>query len=654
MNIKKIAGSLLIAVTAFTANAQKYQDFEFNEKVEFSKDSLSHIEEEAIIKRTQSFEYIVTAQEEYQYEYNYSARWLGSDKAIEENNKIYLSAPDDGSVVFQKARVISPEGKVTELNSDDILEGVYEEDGDEVKYYYFAVEGLEKGSIIEECSYKKYGSNYYGTKVYFQGSEARFNQTFELICPPHLWFEFKSLNGAPEIEKDTTLEDENRWFLTIDTVEKIKSQPYLYTQVVKQALLYKLNRNSAQNRGDITSYSRAADFVYQSTHQELGKKTAKAIDKLYKGLDIDGLDTEGKIRAIEEYIKSNYQVINASVPSLEDLDFILENKAMSPKGSVKFHIQFFERAGIENHIVLTTDRSEIRFDEEFEAYLFLLKYLFYFPELETYIAPSEQYSRWEYIPDTWAHNYGLFIKSMNVGGVSAVLGEIKFIEALPYTKSTDKMYIDVDFSEDIQYPTVDLRKEMFGYTAIYLQPYVFRFDEQALTNFKSSMSQMVSEDLDGIEVNLENIEENDFSRKPYIFSFTTNEHNFVEKAGDDYLFKLGELIGPQSEMYQEEERVYDIEADHTRHYYREITFNVPEGYQIKNLDDVKMDHQYEMDGETRILFTSKVIEENGKYKVVSEEYYGQVVWPSEKYEQYREVINAAADFNKIVLVLEKK
>ena len=108
-------------------------------------------------------------------------------------------------------------------------------------------------------------------------------------------------------------------------------------------------------------------------------------------------------------------------------------------------------------------------------------------------------------------------------------------------------------------------------------------------------------------------------------------------------------------MYQEEEeRVYDIEADHTRHYYREITFNVPEGYQIKNLDDAKMDHQYEMDGETRILFTSKVIEENGKYKVVSEEYYGQVVWPSEKYEQYREVINAAADFNKIVLVLEKK
>ena len=62
----------------------------------------------------------------------------------------------------------------------DTVKALHFEDGDEVKYYYFAVEGLEKGSIIEECSYKKYGSNYYGTKVYFQGSEARFNQTFSI------------------------------------------------------------------------------------------------------------------------------------------------------------------------------------------------------------------------------------------------------------------------------------------------------------------------------------------------------------------------------------------------------------------------------------------------------------------------------------------
>jgi hypothetical protein len=54
-------------------------------------------------------------------------------------------------------------------------------------------------------------------------------------------------------------------------------------------------------------------------------------------------------------------------------------------------------------------------------------------------------------------------------------------------------------------------------------------------------------------------------------------------------------------------------------------------------------------------FVSKV-ENKGKntYVVVVDEFYHQIAYPKSLYEEYRKVINAAADFNKIVLLIEKQ
>jgi hypothetical protein len=40
--------------------------------------------------------------------------------------------------------------------------------------------------------------------------------------------------------------------------------------------------------------------------------------------------------------------------------------------------------------------------------------------------------------------------------------------------------------------------------------------------------------------------------------------------------------------------------------------------------------------------------------VTIREYYKEIVAPVARYEDFRKVINAAADFNKVILVLEKK
>jgi hypothetical protein len=53
-------------------------------------------------------------------------------------------------------------------------------------------------------------------------------------------------------------------------------------------------------------------------------------------------------------------------------------------------------------------------------------------------------------------------------------------------------------------------------------------------------------------------------------------------------------------------------------------------------------------------FVSNYTLEGQTLTVTINEYYKQLYAPLERYEDYRKVVNAAADFNKVTLVLEKK
>ncbi len=650
----------IIGLTMFTVmllgtnlTAQEYKFFTFSEKAEFVLTEEQKASEEAVLKRTYSTQYVIEENDEGQYIFNYTARWINSDKAIKGNNKVYLSGGKSTEYLYQKARVIKPNGEIVELRKSDIKEGIYEEN--EQKYYYFALEGLEKGSIVETANYRKQKSGYYGSLVYLQEDVERYNQEYELICPNFLKFAFKSINGAPDVVFDTTSEEFNRWSIKLDSVEAVKNQPTMFTDVVKQAILSKVDRNTAKNIGDLTSYGSASRNVFASLNPELSKGEKKQFSKIYKELElIDLKDGKSKIKAIENYLKSSIQIVQSSHPNLADIDFIFENKAANSTGMTKVHLALLNLAEVKTEIVITTDRTDLRFDPDFEAYLFLDKYLLYFPNEEIYLAPSEKYLRTPIVPSEWMHNYGLFIKQVGVGDVKIPIGKVKFIDALPYDMTKDEMRINVNFTDDILNSEVKMEKKSTGYSAEIFQPYYHLMDEEEVSNAKKSMVEMINEEMEAEEVEVENTDVNDFASKPFIYRFIAKEHTFVEKAGNDYLFKLGLMIGPQMEMYQEDERKYDVESRNARYYGREITFNIPEDYEIKNLDDLKMDFRFGEEGNENLYFTSEYKIEGNKVTVTNKEYYTQIVYSKSDFEDYQKVINAAADFNKIVLVLQKK
>jgi len=108
------------------------------------------------------------------------------------------------------------------------------------------------------------------------------------------------------------------------------------------------------------------------------------------------------------------------------------------------------------------------------------------------------------------------------------------------------------------------------------------------------------------------------------------------------------------QMYQEKERVLPLEQEFHRSYFRTINIKIPEGYKITNLEDINIDNSYSKEGEELFSFKSFYEIQGDVLKITADEHYRENIIPVTLYEAYRTVINSAADFNKIVLLLERK
>ena len=87
-------------------------------------------------------------------------------------------------------------------------------------------------------------------------------------------------------------------------------------------------------------------------------------------------------------------------------------------------------------------------------------------------------------------------------------------------------------------------------------------------------------------------------------------------------------------------------------YKRVLNIKIPAGYKITNLEDLNMNVSSQKDGDTTMAFTSEYTLKDDVLTVTCNEYYNEINVPLDRYEEFRKVINAAADFNKITLIFE--
>ncbi len=610
---------------------------------------------------------IITLNEDYSMEFKYESEvaksytllhkrvQLITDKGVNGYNAVYIPVNDGDSLLSYDARVITPAGKVISLGENALKEG-YDERSKRA-YKYFAFEGVEKGSDIEYFYYIKRNARrtLMGRVVNFQKSSLIKESTFEVITPDNIELGFKSYNDLGSVIRDTTLEEKNRWYLNKSNIAKFKPQSNAYDQPNQQYLIFKLEANTITGVTSAISYESVSTILFTNAFADASKDVTKKLKKILKELPVKGKTDEEIIRIVEHYVKSTFSFMDVANPQLENLESVLENKSLNEDGAVKLIGSLLSILEINCQLVLTNDRSEVPFDETFESYIFLSHRLFYFSKLGLYMEPFSPLSRLGYIDPMYMNTYALFITAKVEKKSLLITQKIGFIEPLKADRTTSDIYVDVTFDDAFENPNYHFQHKQTGYYAnTYQCGYDFIKEEEKLKVWSELAIRFLDEE--GVIKNLEikNKGCEHFGVKPYIAEADFKSDKFLDFAGNKYLFKIGDLIGPQMELYQEEERVLPVQSDYNRKYHREINFNIPEGYKVANLEDIKIEKTHKNDEGTVDMTFQSLYEVKGNMVTVKiDEYYHTMDYTKEEFANYQKVINAAADFNKVVLIIQQ-
>ncbi len=656
-NMKNLLITLCLLASVLHLTAQDASLLKYNWEKTPVLHTLSETDQkipELVLKDKMSIEFAYNDKGELEaYKLHHVIIRVNSDDAINNNNKIYLPYYNTSEMVKQKVRVINSKGKVINLDDDDIKDSTDEETESVLRY--FALEGVDLGSEIEYYFIQHIYPRYTGSQITLQSTAPKRDVEFSLITPPNLIMAVKSYNDLPDMAYDSTNEDQNVLNLKLDSVPGLKNEDFSNRDAHLKFLVYKLDANTANNKRDLIRYGTRAEDIYAAIYTEPEGSVSKKLKSMIKEMNLSAItDEEQKVRAVEHFIKSQYQIYDFYAEQLEDLSKILEDKAANEFGMTELFTQLFTMLDIKHQVVLTCSRYDTKFDPDFESYNYLDTYLLYFPNSGKHITPGDKYARLGYLAPAFTNNYGMYIKPVEVGDFKSGVAQVKFIDALPYDASRDDLYVDVDLSDDISDPVYKVHREQTGYYSQVLQMIYKDVDADVQKDLREQQLTFISEDAEIVEVTVKHASAEEFGTEPLLTDGKFTTPQFVEKAGTKYLFNIGLLIGPQAEMYQEEERKLEVENDFNRWYHRELSFVMPDGYTCTNLSDLNMDVFQEKGGERTMTFTSTYTQTGNTVKVVIDEYYKQIIWPLAEFEAYRKVINASADFNKISLVLEPK
>ncbi len=578
--------------------------------------------------------------------------WLNSDEIIEDFNKVYLPYASNSELLVNKARVITKEGKIIELDESKILTAKDEET--QRIYKYFAFEGIEKGSFIEYYYVVKRIPHYQGKKIILQEKFNKKNVEFDLFSPTNLVFEFKSYNGLKTVKLDTLVKDKLNWKLRLDSLQKSEDEEKAPNNALKQYLIYKLDRNTATNVYGISSYAKISANIYNHLYPPLSKKEETSIKTLVKDAGLDnGKDDISKIRKLENYVKEKFYIAEIASEQLEDIQTVISRKTGNDVGLIRIYIAALRSVGITAEVVVTSDRYETLFDNQFEAGNFLTNYLLYFPSVKMFTVVEKLEARLGFPPPELTDNYGLFIKEVSLGDFKSGVGKIRYIDPPGVDASTDVMVLDVSLDkDDLTKCHLKLDRSYRGYYAQYIQPFLHLANQETLDEVYDRIIKSISENMTIKDKKAYHAKAEYFGIEPFRIVAELESDAFVDQAGKKYLFKLGELIGPQIEMYQEKQRKLPLESDFKRKYERTIRFEIPKGFKILHFDKLNIHHFGEKNGKKLFEFHSYYTLDNTILTVYANEWYDENKISLDIFEDYRKVINCAADFNKIVLVLE--
>ena len=564
-----------------------------------------------------------------------------NDKGVSKHSNIIIPMNEVTNLKDIKVRIIDENGQLSEFDNNTINElGDFESS---VNFKNFHLAGLNDNSTIEVLYTLEKQYNIHGNKILQKSYSIKKSEFLLIPGPTQGIIKTYSVNSKV---KDTIINTYPAKIIKVVDIPAIIDEEYATAIANRQRLSFQCplpddNMNQEDYWENIVSNISPIMFP-KNIHPKIFEISSELIQK-------NEINEYNIANNIDDYIKNNFTISENDNVSLNNINYILENKTSNDFSIIQVYTQLLTAAGINYEIVITSNRYYNRFDPEFFDPNMLREFLIYFPEEKKYIAPNRLEYRIGEAPFDLLGNYGIYIDR---------LLNFYFSEIIQSDQSYSriKRNIKVEFERKLKKIVIDEYQEYSGHWATNNRSLLNFSDEEGLAGLKDYLT------ASGIEnkkvINYEIINAELFQKNyntPFIVNSKISTESLTTKIKNGYQVKIGNVIGMQSQLYEDIDRFHPIEVTYPNQYDYRIVVKIPKGYSIEGLEGLVFNKSYISLMGNKICKFESNYEINETELVISiQEYYKTLRYQKNRYNEFRDVINSAADFYNTSIKFIKK
>ena len=560
------------------------------------------------------------------------------------DNEIIISKINVSEIVDVRAKIINQD-TIISYGFDEMKKMINSDDSDE-NYNNYKLPNLDEGDIVEIMYTVKKDFNFNGNKI--------IEESYPILLSKFILIEnnFKSnikiYNSNNSFVSDIIFDGKKSKQIIFNNLNATANEQYS-TPIANKI---KISYQCYENRDDVSQIEywgnlvqNVSELFFPKTVNEKAKEILREIKHGHVKIPWNELKIAN---AIDEYIKNNFVISDEDDPKLNDIEYILNNKISNDFSIIQVYSSLFKEADIEYEVAISCNRYFLKFDPELFDPNQLREFLIFLPNQEKYISPNRVEYRVSEAPEDLLGNYGIFIdKDLDYYFSEITLFDQDF--------SQIKKNIEVNISRNLNKTKINESRLFSGYWAITNRNYIY-LSENEKTDFLVDF--FTINGLDNKKVSNYNIKNFDISHNsintPLEITSTISTSDLIEeKEGLTYL-KIGKVIGLQSNLFDEKERINPIEINFPNSYDYNIKVNIPRGYKIVDFSELNKSKEYiSVDGNSTAKFLSKATVNGNVLNINIKEYYKELRYNKKRYQEFREVINAAAKFYESSVQIEK-
>lgn len=567
-------------------------------------------------------------------------------KGVDYHKTLYIPMYNSLSLIDLKVRTTDSLGNVRNLERSDLIE--QENDELSTNFKVYQLNNLEINSSLEYIYTTKEKNEIHGSQIL---QEEYFNNKTEFILIAGKFKSKVKAYNTNEVFDTKLINGVKAKNFIIYNMNSISTEEYSTVQANRVNVIYQCysaDKKNSQNEfwTNITNSIHPIAFPSKYTKELITLNDLILPKKA-------NYSTFQKLNIIDNYLKKTFIIEENGKSELSNLDYILKNKKASNIGIIQLYSSLFTYNDINYELLITSNRYFNKFDPEFFNPDNLRELLFYIPEEKKYIIPDRNEYRIGEAPFNVLGNYGIFINKNKDYYFSTINESDK-------NYSVIKRTIGVDFKK-MKSVIINEVQEFTGHWATTNRALVNLSDVNSdLTDYLTT-SGIASKKVIDYSIKNKELNQSEYN-KPFVVNSTISTESLINEHKTDYPtkkrlkkynFKLGSIIGTQSQLYSDSERVNPIEIRYPNFYEYSITIKIPRGYKIEDAKKINIDKKYVSNGNITAKFKSNYTINKNLLTITIEEFYKSLKYSKAKYQDFREVINAAADFNKLEITFIK-